>query len=523
MSGSYTERVPRGGDGVQPGSKVALRVGDLTKTFGGTLALDHVSLEIADGEVHALLGQNGCGKSTLVKALAGYHQPDPGYVAEMDSKPFRLGDASAAQAAGLRFVHQDLGLVLSLDAVENIALAHGYETRRGAPIRWSPQRARAREALGALGYDFDVTKPLSELSVSERAGVAIARAVRGWEQEARILVLDEVTASLPGPEVEQLFRVVRRLRDNGVAVIYVTHRLGEVLALADRVTVLRDGRNVTTVPTEGLTEKRLVELILGRELLLDSQKRPVAQSGSSALEVSGISGRWSQDLSFAVRHGEVVGFAGVTGSGREEVAGLIFGAGERTSGAVAVEGKALPANRPDAAVRHGVALVPAERATQATLGGMTIGENITLADVGSFWVRGWLKLRDERLEVAKWIDRFGIEPPSGAAEISTLSGGNQQKVMFARWARRNPKIMLLDEPTQGVDVGAKGEIHRFIDELAAAGAAVVVCSSDTDELERLCQRVIVLHEGRAVAELEGADLTAARIDDFTYSGARAAA
>lgn len=500
----------------------ALCVKHLSKTFPGQRALIDLTFELAAGEVHALLGQNGSGKSTFVKLLSGYHQPDPGATAAIAGESFQLGDSAASETAGLRFVHQDLGLVLDVDAVENYALGHGYETGRGGRIMWSEEVRRTREALARLGYDIDVRRPLRELTMSERTGVAIARAIRGWEEEARVLVLDEVTASLPGPEVGRVFDVIRRLRAHGVAVIYVSHRLDEVFAIADRVTVLRDGREVATLPVAHLDHDALVEMIVGRVLLADTERTAESHAGEVSLELQSLSGRWLRDLSFVARRGEVIGIAGVTGSGREEVASLIFGDEARRGGAVLVDGRDVADLRPDQAVQSGIALVPAERGTRAALTSMTLTENLTLPRLAPFWKNGKLNKRAERAEVQAWLERFEIDPQDPDRHFSSLSGGNQQKVVVARWIRLGPKVLVLDEPTQGVDVGGKVAIHRFIDEAAAAGAAVVVCSTDTSDLERLCDTVFVLDGGEVVTTLRRPDATAAQIDQAMYSVGKAA-
>ncbi len=483
----------------------------LSKTFPGQRALADVDLDVEPGEIRALVGQNGCGKSTLIKALAGFHEPDAGSEVTVAGKPLAFGDPTSADAAGLRFVHQDLGLVAALDAVDNLALGHGYETGRLGLIRWRRERARAREALQELGYEFEISRPVGGLAASERTAVAVARALSRHSTPPRVLVLDEPTANLPAAEAERLFALVRSVRDAGVAVIFVSHHLEEVFGLCDTVTVLRDGRLVTTRPTAGLTESDLVELMIGRRLAqYDVPPAETAHQGDVVLDVRGLATAVLGGLDLSVRAGEVVGFAGITGSGREELALALFGGRPRT-GVVTIGDRTVPQLRPDLAVQYGMGLVPAERHANAAFLDADLQENVVVASPAAFARRGLLRRGRERSDVARWLERLNVRPSGTQRAMSTLSGGNQQKVVLARWLRRQPHVLVLDEPTQGVDVGAKAEIHALVDQAAADGAAVVVVSTDHDELARLCGRVFVLAGGRVVAELHHADLHADRI------------
>jgi len=489
-----------------------LRIENLTKTFPGQRALTDVDLAIAAGEVHALVGQNGSGKSTLIKILAGYHQPDPGGAAWVDGAPLTLGDGPAAAAAGIRFVHQDLGLVGSLDAVENLALSVGYHTGFARRIHWKEQRVKAKQSLVDLGLpDLDITVPIDELAPAQRTAVAIARALVNWENGAKLLVLDEPTATLPGEDVHRLFDVIHRLKDRGMSILYVSHHLDEVFELADRVTVFRDGRKVETVPVAGLDHEGLIELIIGHQLEQGSSTEAVT-GGRKLLTVRDLEGGSVLGIDFDVYEGEILGIAGITGSGREHVLGLLAGQMRRTGGDVILDGTPVDNYAPRQAIDSGLAFVPADRNLRGTVGTMTVRENMSLSDLKPHFIGGRLRHRRETAETHDWIKRLSIKTSGSEALIGSLSGGNQQKVMFGKALRLSPKVLLLDEPTQGIDVGAKEQIHRLIDESSAEGVATVVASTDTDELVRLCHRVIVMANGKITATLIGEHIATERIE-----------
>jgi ribose transport system ATP-binding protein len=504
---------PADGRGAAQSSTPAMAVRNLSKTFGPQVALDRVDLEIGPGEIHALVGQNGSGKSTLVKIIAGYHEPDGGSHAEIAGRPFVLGSPSAAREAGIRFVHQDLGLVERMTVSDNFRLEGRMGNGRLRPIRRRHERAVARRALAALGYDVAPTALVGALAESERTAVAIARALDGNER-GPLLVLDEPTASLPGPEVARLFDALRRIATSGTAILFISHHLDEVLGLADYVTVLRDGRRVATSHVGELSHDRLVELMLGRQLLTATAVHERANSTADrqpVLEVKGLFGASIARLDIEVRPGEVVGIAGLTGSGREEVAGLLTGRLPR-GGDVVVGGHAVRPGDPKAAVDAGMCYVPADRMAQALLPSGCVRENVTIADLTPFWQTGRLRRRVERRDAAKWVAQLDVRPSQPEKHVLELSGGNQQKVVMARWLRVEPSVLVLDEPTQGVDVGSKADIHRLVDEAAAGGAVVVVCSTDADELARLCTEVVVLRRGRAAVRLLGGEINADRIE-----------
>ena len=423
-----------------------------------------------------------------------------------------LGDGHAAAAAGIRFVHQDLGLVGSISTIENLALTTGYRTGRTGRILWNREALLARKAMHVLGLDdVDVKAPVATLSAAQKTGVAIARALVGWESGTSLLVLDEPTATLPGQDVQRLFEVIRRLKATGISILYVSHHLDEVFALADRVTVLRDARRIASVPVSGLDHGALIELIVGHRIE-ETAASSTSRSASSLLRVAGLAGGNVESLDLDVHPGEIVGLAGITGSGREHALGLISGQIRATDGQVHVGERRVADHDPGDALAAGMAFVTSDRAVRGVVGPMSVRENLTLCDVSPYVVAGRLRKAPERADTRSWIERLTIRTSSSEALIGSLSGGNQQKVMFSKALRLTPKVLLLDEPTQGIDIGAKDQIHGLIDEAAAAGVAVVVASTDTDELVRLCHRVVVLVEGRAVAELTGSRITAQSIE-----------
>jgi ribose transport system ATP-binding protein len=501
-----------------------LVVRDLTKSFPGQVALDGFDIEIGTGRTHALVGQNGSGKSTFIKILAGFHKPDPGSVAELAGKTLHLGDGREAEAAGVRFVHQDLGLVDTLNAVENIAMGVGYTTGRFGRIDWKADRNRAVEGLAALGFsDVNVDVPVAMLAPSEKTAIALARALHDWERSAHLLVLDEPTASLPGADVERLFEAVRLLKERGVAILYVSHHLDEVFEIADDVSVLRDGRRVTTSPTAELDHDRLIELMIGHQLVRTEHRSVAKVGGTAGLSVESIRGGTITDLDLTVQPGEIVGVAGITGSGREMVAPFITGQIPSDSGEVVVCGTPIPNYDPHAAIQAGLAFVPADRASQGIIPLESVCNNLTLADVERNWRGGRLRHDDERTECGVWIDRLDIKTAGTEIPIGALSGGNQQKVLFGRSLRLTPRVLVLDEPTSGIDVKAKEQILKLIDEAADGGAAVLVISTDTDELVQVAHRIVIMVGGTIATELSGADMTTENVERAQLQSMKVAA
>jgi ribose transport system ATP-binding protein len=486
-----------------------LSVAHVSKTFPGQRALIDVDLEVTAGEIHALVGQNGSGKSTLIKILCGFHQPDSGWLASAGGDPMELGSAKAATEAGLRFIHQELALVRQLDAVDNLALGGAYKGRWWLGDK--AERTAAREALAQLELDIDVTVPVQELPAAQRTMLAIARAMGAGPGVASLLVLDEPTASLPTDDVRHLFNLLRRLRSSGGSVLYISHRLDEIFELADRVTVLRDGRRVATRPVTGLDHADLVELIVGRPL--DKFYPDVPVPGSDvALRVQELSGDGVDSMSFEVRAGEIVGVAGLLGSGRDELPYLLFGAHPRSAGQIAIGGTRVSDLRPHTAMAAGMAFVPPDRKHEGILPLLTVRENITLPAVVGRGPARWLSDRREGAEVRHWLGKVNLVPADPERPAGLLSGGNQQKAVLARWLRRPAKVFVVAEPTQGVDVGAKVSIYEILAEQAGAGTAVLISSSDTEELAAICDRVLVMTDGRLTHEVSGEQLTVRELD-----------
>ena len=497
-----------------------LTIEHLSKTFPGQRALDDVSLEVGIGQTHALVGQNGSGKSTLIKILAGYHQPtgESTAVLHLDGVdvPLTLGDGDAAAKAGVRFVHQDLGLVGNMSSVENIALGTGFTTRRRR-IDWKAEVARVQRELAAIGFgDIAVSAPVDSLAPSQRTAVAVARALRNWEAGATLLVLDEPTASLPGADVERLFEAIRRLKARGVSILYVSHHLDEVFQIADVVTVLRDGRNIASLAIGDVDHDSLIELMIGHRIERGRAAPTVVERSDGApdalLSIRGLVGGNLKGVDLDIESGEVVGVAGITGSGRESLVPLVTGQIVSHGGTVRLAGNYIRTYQPDAAIESGMAFVAADRVQQGIIPTMSVSANTTMGSLQRHTRLRRLIHHLEIDEVKGWIHRLRIKTSHHAAPIVTLSGGNQQKVLFARGLRLGPRVIALDEPTRGVDVGAKEEIHLLIDTAAAGGAAVLVASTDSDELVRLAHRVVIMRNGVVSAQLRGAEISVENIE-----------
>ncbi len=463
------------------------------KLFGGTQALRRVDFSVRRGEVHALLGANGAGKSTLIKILAGVHEADGGTIA-VGGAPF---DVTTARRR-ISFVHQDLGLIESMSVGENMAMGYGYP-RRWKFIDWSSVDAVAAKALEFLDSPLPLDRPVSELSRAEKSIVAIARALTG---KADLLVLDEPTASLPEADVGRLFRILKRLRAGNVSVIYVTHRLDEVFRIADAVTVLRDGRTVAVYrPLASLSPERLVSDIVGKAPVKSNVQRR-SDTGTPALSVRGLKIGHVGPVSFKVGVGEIVGLAGLRGAGHEVVGRALAGVTPREAGTIEIGGAPAEIRSPSDAIAHGLGFATGKRAEEALAATMSVKENLFLNPV-NFGHRSFrLRSRAAEREAARAIlTKFDVRPPEPERDIATLSGGNQQKVVLARWAGQNYRLLILEDPTIGVDFGAKSEIYRIMQEDAAAGTAAIIVSSDLDELVQIADRVLAFSRGRIVAEL----------------------
>jgi len=485
-----------------------LELKSIVKEFPGVRALDGVSFDLQKGEVHALCGENGAGKSTLIKILCGFY-PSGSYQGEilLDGRPLHLKNLRAGEEHGIALIAQELALVPELSVAENLVL--GREPVRGGLIRWDRVREEAARALGLVGLDVDPQRKVRELGIGQQQMVEIAKAL---SKNASILVLDEPTAALTESDAQRLLAFLAELRRKGVSSIYISHRLEEVFQIADRITVLRDGRSVSTAPTAQLTTDRVIALMVGREVK-NLYPRPPHREGTSLLKVEG----WSvedplnpgrlvlRDVAFEVRQGEVLGIAGLMGAGRTALVSSLFGASRsRVTGRLSVGGEPVraPFKSPAAAIAAGLALVSEDRKRYGLVLEASIAENITLATLRRFTHRGLLDHRSREEEAGEQFAALRIKAPGLHALVNQLSGGNQQKVVLAKWLMAHPRVLFLDEPTRGIDVGAKAEIYQLIAELAARGLGVILVSSDLPELLGMSQRVLVLSQGRPTAQLD---------------------
>ena len=490
----------------------------LRKSFGGAQALKEASLSILPGEVHGLVGANGAGKSTFIRILAGLVQPDAGEI-QLEGKPFAAGSAHQASEAGLSFIHQELAFVPDMTVIENIMLGLPKRTRFGF-VDWA---ATAREAL-PIARRVGVTAPLDakvkSLSTAENWLISIGRAL---VRKSRLIVMDEPTAALSVAESERLFAIIRSLSAEGVAVLYVSHRLDEVLELCRRATVFRDGRSVAELTGSALDKPALVEAIVGREIVKTGEAGRAAKLGPVVLSVRGLSREPKvKDVSFDLHEGEVLGLGGLVGAGRSETARLIFGADRPDGGAMTLADQSFRPRNCSDAVKAGLGFVPEDRRAEGLILTKSIAFNVGLTNLHSLVFSPWLPLvsRTRRNALSQATIRdLAIKAPDVDIPVGKLSGGNQQKVLIGRWLRSKPRVLILDEPTRGVDVGARSEIHRLLRELAQGGMAVLVISSEPEELPDLCDRVLVMAEGHIVGDLSGADLTRGAIVAASY-GAR---
>lgn len=487
-----------------------LRIENLTKTFGGLAALSSVDLDILPGQIHGLLGENGSGKSTLIKVLAGFYTPDPGARAWLRGEVLELPIAPGYfRQLGISFVHQDLGLVPELSVVENLRLSTIVAGHRPL-INWAKERALAAETFARFGLDIDPRETVDRLNNTQRALIAILRAVNDLGDTRGLLVLDEPTVFLPKEDTELLFRVVKELvSDGGMSALLVSHDMTEVLEHTDRVTVLRAGEVQASLATEDVTADQLVQLIVGRKLRPSKTAATAAARGAIAASVDGLSTGQVENFSFDVSQGEIVGITGLAGSGFEDVLAGIYGATPVRAGSLALDGtaRAIADATPRTSIASGIVYVPADRKAQGGVAELTVEQNVTLPVLTQF--RSWFGLSPAGLHArgTEIAETYDIRPRNTDALFGTLSGGNQQKAVLGKWLQDDPKLILLQEPTQGVDIGARSNIFDMLRSTAAGGVPIVCASSDYDQLAAVCDRVIVLAHGQIHAELTGDDLT----------------
>lgn len=480
-----------------------LAVLNISKSFGGVRVLDSVPFDVRPGEVHALVGENGAGKSTLMNILSGVVRPDGGEML-WEGRPVHFQGPRDARSLGISFVHQELALVPQLSVAENVFLGRPPVVR--GLVDFGEMHARTRRVLRELGRDIDSRRPVAELSLAERQLVEIARSVAF---ESRLIIMDEPTAPLAEHDAEGLFHLIRLLRGRGVAVIYISHRLREIFAISDRVTVLRDGRHVETQATAEATHEGLVRAMIGRERA--ERARPAASAGAPSGEALRVAGA----VNLAVHRGEIVGLAGLAGAGRTRLVEWLFGAGEFTGNEVWVGGRPVKLRTPVDAIGHGLALVPDDRKGKGLVPGASVLDNIALAGGRK---RLFLRRADEARAARHWIGTLRIKVAGLDQPVVYLSGGTQQKVVLAKWLYAGARVFLLDEPTRGIDVGAKAEIYDAVRTLAADGAAVLVASSELEELTTLADRIVVMHRGRVAGELSRAEASEEKVMHLATGG-----
>ncbi len=484
-----------------------LQLKGISKSFGGVVALSDVAFDLHAGEVHALVGENGAGKSTVVKIITGAHQPDSGRF-EFAGQVISSLDPQQARKLGIAAIYQQPALFPDLSVAENIAL--GTETPRfWRRVAWRDRRRRAEKILADVGAHIDPGIEAGRLSMPQQQLVEIARALSA---DARLLILDEPTASLSDSEVEHLFAVIHRLKAQGVGLIYISHRLDELPQIADRFTALRDGLLAGTAPMADITRSDLIRMMVGRDLSAVCPKSPVAP-GDVLLELRGLSCRAGgiDNVNLMVRAGEIVGLAGLVGAGRTEMARVLFGLTPADAGEIRLRGKRVVVDSPARAAALGIAYVPEDRRRHGVILDLSVAANTSLARLEKMSRRGLLDFTSERKLAGDFVNRLGIKTASLDAPVGNLSGGNQQKVALARWLATNPLLLILDEPTQGIDVGSKAEIHRLMSDLAARGIGILMISSELPEILGMSDRIAVMHAGRIVGEFDRAAATQERI------------
>ncbi len=487
--------------------KTILELEHISKSFPGVKALDDVRFDVRTGEVHALVGENGAGKSTLIKIISGVYRPDSGTI-RVDGESVVFNNPHEAHAKGIATIYQELSLYPELSVAENIFMGHAPRTRLGA-VDWGAMRSQARELLASLEiHDMDVTRKVGSFTVGNRQRIEIAKAL---SLNARILIMDEPTSPLTESDVQRLFDIVRLLRERNVSIIYISHRLNEVFELGDRVTVLRDGQFIGTKDVAATNEDELIRMMVGRTIENLFPKLP-SEVGKPILEVRDLIRKPSvRGVSFTLRAGEIVGMAGLVGSGRSEVAQVIFGFTPAQSGSVLLDGKEVKINNPGQAMAHGIAYVPEDRGTQGLIRPMDVCQNTSLT-VLQMLSRGSVINRRKELSLAEsMIEQLSIRCYSPRQISGKLSGGNQQKVVVAKWLAARPRVLIVDEPTRGIDVGAKAEIWKLMRDLANRGTAILMISSELPEVLGMSDRIVVMHEGRITGELAASEATEEKV------------
>lgn len=488
-------------------SEFVLEMRNITKRFPGVLAVNNAQLALKPGEVHCLVGENGAGKSTLMKILAGAQPPDAGDIL-LNGEPVRILNPHHAQQLGISMIYQEFNLSPYLSVAENIYLGREPRIAKTPFINWKKMYADARALLERIRVNLDVRKPVNECSVAQQQMVEIAKAL---SFNARIIVMDEPSATLTDHELEALFELIRDLKRHGIGMIYISHRLEEIFGLGDRVTVMRDGEYVGTHHVADVSREQLIRMMVGRELTHEFPKE-IFQRGRERLKVEGFTRHGAfEDVSFSLHEGEIVGLTGLVGAGRTEVARAIFGADPIDDGMLMLDGKPIRVRSPQDAIRHGIGLLTEDRKNQGLVQSMTVRENTTLANLRELVRMMFIDGKRERAVTQKYIGELQIKTPSQEQTIQNLSGGNQQKVVLAKWLFTQSKVLIFDEPTRGIDVGAKVEIYKLMNELVRRGAVVLMISSELPEVLGMCDRILVMHEGHISGELDRSEATQEKI------------
>jgi len=488
-------------------AEMLLEMKEIDKSFPGVKVLQNVQFSLNSGELHALMGENGAGKSTLMKILNGIYSKDNGTII-VKGKPEEIASTKVAEGLGISIIHQELNLIPYLSIMENIFLGREFKLGKTPFVNWKKMRSEAERYLKQLGMDLDPRTIVEELSVGQQQMVEIAKAL---SMQADILVLDEPTAALTDREIEKLFEVIAALKAKGVGMIYISHRMEEIFQISDCITVLRDGKYIGTRKTKETDMDELVRMMVGRDIN-DRFPKIEITPGEERLRVEGISlGQKLRDISFSVRSGEILGLAGLMGAGRTEVAKVLFGVTPATQGKIFIDGKEATIRKPIDAIGAGIALVTEDRKHEGLILSLSIRENLSLPNLAKLSVSGFMKRSKESVLSEETIEKLHIRTPHAEQVVGALSGGNQQKVVIGKWLATKPKILILDEPTRGVDIGAKKEIYDLMNQLAKEGVAILMISSELPEVLGMSDRIIVMHEGRVTAELSREEATQERI------------
>lgn len=481
---------------------IVLKMDNITKTFPGVVALDNVSIDLKKGEVLGILGENGAGKSTLIKILAGNYIKDSGDI-YVDGQKFEIKGPAEATASGIRVIYQELNTLNNLTVTENIFVGEQIVKGPFRTVDWKAMTKKAVELLDSLNVKLDPNAIIGDLTVSEKQIVEIAKAI---SKEAKILVMDEPTAALSAEETQSLFKIIGTLKARGVSIIYISHRLKEIFEITDRVTVLRDGKKVGTTKTKETTANRLVELMVGRDIKEMYPKRKV-DIGDVVMQVENLAAEGFSDISFELKKGEILGIFGLLGSGRTSLVKALFGANKIKSGSIKINGKVVSLKSPNAARNEKIGLVPLDRKAEGLALIMGVKQNITLANIEDIGKSFLISKATERNKAANWVKEVGIKTPTLEQEVNSLSGGNQQKVVLAKWLESGSQIIILNEPTRGIDVGAKIEIYKLMQDLCERGSSVIMISSELPEIMSIADRIIVMSKGRFTGQYQTEDAT----------------